>query len=94
MRERKKGWTDGALLLGIGVGRSGERLLCCRGYSGDDSEVLPAITPSCPVFQFQDAAGLNYLMELRFFSRRTSITHSGVGLSIDGQLKSPTEGKA
>ena len=44
MRERKKGWTDGALLLGIGVGRSGERLLCYRGYSGDDSEVLPAIT--------------------------------------------------
>ena len=72
---------------------SGERgrIPCCCGYSGDDSEVLPAITPPCPVFQ--DAAGLNYLMELRFFSRRTSKTHSGVGLSIDGQIKSPTEEK-
>lgn len=41
------------LLLGSGRSGERERLLCCCGYSGDDTEVSPAITP--PSSDFQDA---------------------------------------
>ena len=90
MKERKKGRTveraSEAPLL-PGRERASDRL----GRAESESEspvaaVIPATTmkycpplrrpsPSFPVYQ--GAAGLNYLMELRFFSRRTLKTHSG-----------------